>query len=201
MSNKNTLFKIEVMKKFLTTSFIFLLILPSYLQSEIDIYEELSNIYEEYDEDWLANDCDSILHSLISLKIHMAYTEKFFREIKAQQTYAFCGDEQMVDTYTPPDEVLMDFVSDVLINFNDVVPKDVKSCGSNRYVEKRVKELFFEPHAFRAFLNNTYTQVRNMSLSYKSSAVDIPLTSSERTKACKAVYKNPEYTMPPSWLD
>jgi hypothetical protein len=189
------------MKKILLSSLFILLILPTYLQSEIDIAKEVSKIIEENEDDWLEDDCDSTLHSLISLNIHMAYKKKYFREIKAQQTYAFCGDEQMVDTYTPTDEVLFNFVSDVLVDFNDAIPKDVKRCGSNRNVEKRVKELFFEPNAFRAFINNTYNHVRNLSLSYKSSAIDISLGSGERAKACKAIYKNPEYTMPPSWLD
>ena len=189
------------MKKIVISCFIFLLSFPIYLKSEIDVAKELSKIIEGHDDKWLEDDCDSSLHSLISLKIHMAYIEKYFREIKAQQTYAFCGDEQMVDTYTPTDEVLFNFVSDVLVEFNDVIPKDVKRCGSNRNVEKRVKELFFEPNAFRAFINSTYNHVRNLSLSHKSSAVDISLSPGERAKACKAVYKNPEYTMPPSWLD
>ncbi|MDA9920902.1 hypothetical protein N9D96_02405 [Gammaproteobacteria bacterium] len=189
------------MKKILTSLLIFLLSLPLYLQSEIDIYKEMSKIYEEHDEDFLDNGCDAVLHTLVSINIHLAYVKKYFREIKAQQTYAFCGDEQMVDTYTPPDEVLMDFVSDVLIEFNDAVPKDVKSCGSNRHVEKRIKELFFEPNAFRAFFNSTYNHIRNYSVSTKTTPIDIIFSPGEKAKACKAVYKNPEFTMPPSWLD
>lgn len=189
------------MKKILLSSLFILLILPTYLQSEIDIAKEVSKILEDYNDEWLEDDCDSTLHSLISINIHVAYVKKYFREIKAQQTYAFCGDMQMVDTYTPSDDVILDFVSDVLVEFNDAIPKDVKRCGSNRNVERRVKELFFEPNAFRAFINHTYNHIRNYSTSNKTSAIDISLGSGERAKACKAVYKNPEYTMPPSWLD
>ena len=69
------------MKKIVISCFISLLSFPIYLKSEIDVAKELSKIIEGHDDKWLEDDCDSSLHSLISLKIHMAYIEKYFREI------------------------------------------------------------------------------------------------------------------------
>ena len=171
------------------------------LNADIDINKEITKLYEAKGEEWLANDCDAAIYTLVGLNMQIAYLEKYFREVKAQQTFAFCGDEQMVKTFSPTDEVLMDFVFDALVDFNNVIPEDVASCGTNRNIENRAKELFFEPHAFKAFIHGTFSYLRGLSLSNGSSAVDLALSIEEKNQACKALYKDPEFTMPPSWLD
>ena len=190
------------MNKITIPIFATLLIITFYLQSEIDVQKEVTEITEEMGEEWLNDECDATISTMMATTIHVAFLEKYRREMIAQRSFAFCGDATMANTFTPSDEVVIDFVFDALIDINGAVPKDVADCRSNRYVEQRVKELIFEPNTLKGFIYSTFNHLRLLTFTTATIGwVDVPVEEKEKIKACKSLYKDPEYTMPPSWLD